>query len=295
MTQPPYPQQPPPNPQQPPFPPMPAGYGAPGYGPPPGGRFGGGQNGGGSGPPPGYGPPPGGYGPGPGAPPPPPRKKSSAGKIIAIVAVVLVVLLAGAGFAVYKFVSGVSHSVGGLTAGAGSTCSSISTDDVNGVLGGQWDVVQLGGLGDIAGGVLDSRVLPDAPSCWAVQNADGKLARLARYQGGDAAARFATEKTNAKGTSTDQGNGLSVSTDGYLGKDVQAGDEAFCTTGDMLASAGALVRRGDTLFYVSTTAAGDGASSVPDIDLSGSSSGQIAFGTDQANCDLAVKLIATMH
>ena len=60
---------------------------------------------------------------------------------------------------------------------------------------------------------------------------------------------------------------MSVSTDGYLGKDVQAGDEAFCTTGDLLSSAGALVRRGDTLIYVSTTAAGDGAAAVPDVNL----------------------------
>jgi hypothetical protein len=246
----------------------------------------------------GYGPPP--MGPpqppfAPGPPPPPPRK-SSAGKIIAIIAVVLVALLALGGFFVWRAVSGVVNSVGGLANGAGADCSAVSTQDVDAVLGGDWTVFSLGGLSSIAGPTMDSRVLPDAPtSCWATQDKDGKLTRIARYQGADAAARFAQEKQKAKGTTVDQGNGLSVSSDSYLGKDVQAGDEAFCTTGDFLASAGALVRHGDTLVYVSTTAAGDGASSPPDIDLNGSSTTQTAFGTDDANCALAVKLIEKVH
>jgi hypothetical protein len=85
-----------------------------------------------------------------------------------------------------------------------------------------------------------------------------KLSRVARYDGGDAAARFAQEKQKAQSGS-------------FLGKDVQAGDEAFCTTADESSSAaGALVRRGDTLVYVGTTAAG------PDAD---------------AGCALAVKLV----
>jgi hypothetical protein len=246
----------------------------------------------------GYGPPP--MGPpqqpfAPGPPPPPPRK-SSAGKIIAIIAIVLVALLALGGFFVWRAVSGVVNSVGGLADGAGATCSAVSTQDVDAVLGGDWTVFQLGGLSSIAGPALDSRVLSDAPTtCWASQDKDGKLSRIARYQGADATAKFAAEKAKAKGSTVDKGNGLSVSSDSYLGKDVQAGDEAFCTTGDMLASAGALVRRGDTLVYVSTTAAGDGASSVPDINIDGSSTNQVSFGTDDANCALAVKLIDKVH
>ena len=43
-----------------------------------------------------------------------------------------------------------------------------------------------------------------------------------RYQGGDAAVRFAEEKQKASRGGADGP---------YLGKDVQAGDEAFCTTG----------------------------------------------------------------
>ncbi len=278
MTQPPAPY-PPPGSYPPPGPygPPPGAYGPPpgAFGPPP------------QGPPPGYRPPP--YGP-----PPGPPKKSSAGKVVAIVIIVLVALLALGGFFVYRAVSGIVGSVGGLADGASAECSAVSTADVNATLGGEWTVFQLGGLSSIAGPALDSRVLPDAPTtCWASQDKDGKLTRIARYQGADAAARFAAEKDKAKGSTVDKGNGLSVSTEGYLGKDVQAGDEAFCTTGDPLSSAGALVRRGDTLIYVSTTAAGNGAGAVPDINLG--SGNQVGFATDDANCVLAVKLIAAVR
>lgn len=253
--------------------------------------------------PPQYGPPQ--YGPSPqggtGAPPPPPPRKSSTGKILAICAIVLVVLIAGGVFAVSRVVGTVADKVGGLAGGTSATCAAVSTDDVNAALGGTYDVVQLGGaIGGLTAPVLDSRVLGDAPvSCWAVQSGSdttgdgGRLARIATYTGADATARFAKEKAAAKGTTQDQGNGLSVSTDGYLGPDVQAGDEAFCTTGDMLGSAGALVRRGDTLIYVSTTAAGGGAASIPQIGVG--DNGSAAFSTDKANCDKAVALAAKVH
>ena len=245
-----------------------------------------------------FGPPPQG---GPGAPPPPPRK-SSTGRILAITAIVLVVLIGGGVYAVSRVVGTVADKVGGLAGGTSATCDAVSTDDVNAALGGTYDVVQLGGaIGGLTAPVLDSRVLADAPvSCWAVESGSsadgsggGRLARIATYSGPDAADRFAKEKTAAKGASENRGNGITVSTDGYLGADVQAGDEAFCTTGDMLGSAGALVRRGDTLIYVSTTAAGDGAASIPQIQAG--DNGTITFATDKANCEKAVALAAKAH
>ncbi|MBN9097596.1 MAG: hypothetical protein J0I49_05720 [Pseudonocardia sp.] len=263
-------------------------YGQPQYGQPQSGQPQSGQ--------PPYGPPPQG---GPGAPPP---RKSSTGKILAITAIVLVVLVGGGVFAVSRVVGTVADKVGGLAGGTSATCDAVSTDDVNAALGGTYDVVQLGGaIGGLTAPVLDSRVLADAPvSCWAVEsgnsadgNGGGRLARIATYTGPDATARFAKEKAAAKGTSQDQGNGITVSTDGYLGPDVQAGDEAFCTTGDMLGSAGALVRRGDTLVYVSTTAAGGGAASIPQIGVG--DNGAPSFSTDKANCDKAVALAAKAH
>ena len=256
-----------------------------------------------------YGPPqPGPYGPPPQGPygarppygppyqppqPPPPPRKSNTGKILLIVLGVFVVLIVAAVVAVSVLIGNVANKVGNIAGGTGVGCDAVATDDGNAALGGTYDVIQLGGgIGAMAAPALDSRVLADAPTCWAVEsgNGSGKLARIARYTGGDAAARFAKEKTAAHGTTQDRGNGLSVSTEGYFGGDVAAGDEAFCTSGDVLGSAGALVRRGDTLIYVSTTAAGDGAASPPQLGVG--ADGTMTFATDKANCDKAVALAA---
>lgn len=278
------------------YPPPPPG----GYPPPPGPPQGGYP------PPPG--PPQGGYPPPPGGgyplrpqmggtyppppPPPSPPRRSNTGKIVAIVVVVLVVLIGAGGFFAYRAVTSVAA---GVTGGAGGDCPAVSKDDVDSVLGGNFDVISMGGVGSIAAPILDSRVLPDAETCWAVQAGQGdtdlgKLARIARYSGGDAAARFQTELTKAKGTSEDRGNGITVSSSAYFAKSVQAGDEAFCTTGDGTSAAGALVRRGDLLVYVSTTAGGDGGIPQIQFDPDADPGAAVGFATDDANCDLAVKL-----
>lgn len=225
-----------------------------------------------------------------GAPPPgpPPPRRSSGGRVVLIVVGVLVVLLVGAGIAIFQAVSGITNRVSDLAEGVGTTCDAVPTADVDTALGGTYEVIQLGGFGGLAAPILDSRVLADAPTCWAVETGDGgRLARIARYSGPDAAARFAEEKRVAMGVTEDRGNGLSVSTDGYFAGDTASGDEAFCTSGDATAAAGVLVRRGDLLVYVSTTAAGAGAASVPDIDFD---SEQLSFATDEANCRLATAL-----
>ena len=256
--------------------------GGPGWGPPPGYGGQGGQGYGGQGyAAPGYGPPSG-HRP----PAPPPRRRSGAKVALVVVGVVVALLVAG-GVAVFWFVS---STVGRFVGESGAGCGFAASADVDAALGGSYELVQLGGgIGDLAGVALDSRVLAGEPTCWGVETGDGgRLVRIARYEGGDAEARFAAERTAAGGTTQDQGGGLSVSTDSYLARDVDAGDEAFCTTGDGTTSAGALVRRGDLLVYVSTTAAGGGASVPPQ--LAPTEDGGLGFSTDAANCDLAVAL-----
>lgn len=251
-----------------------------------------------------YGPPPPryGYGPPPGdpryaSPPPAPApKRRGPGRALLVVGAVVVVLVVLGAIALNRLVTGIGESVGGLAGGTG--CDAVSTEAVDDALGGTYEVVQLGGLTEIASPVLDSRVLPDGTSCWAVESGDGgRLARIARYSGPDAAERFAAERTAATGTTQDQGGGISVSTSAYFNKDVRAGDEAFCTTGDFSASAGVLVRTGDLLVYVSTNAAGDGAGAIPDIefDQAAGPSDAIRFGTDDANCDRAVALASQVR
>lgn len=246
-------------------------------------------------PPPAQDGPPRQYGTPQAAPPPAPRRRGP-GRALIVVGVVVVVLVVLGGIALGRLVTGIGDGIGGLAGGTG--CDAVPTEAVDGALGGSYEVIQLGGLTGIAGPVLDSRVLADAPTCWAVESGDGgRLARIARYSGSDATERFAAERTAATGTTVDQGGGLSVSTSAYFNKDVQAGDEAFCTTGDFAASAGVLVRTGDLLVYVSTTAAGGGAASVPDIefDQAGGPSDAVRFGTDDANCDLAVALASRVR
>lgn len=158
---------------------------------------------------------------------------------------------------------GADGSVGsdGAAGGASVSCSLISDADIAAVLGdGGWIALDTGAT---VGRVYDSRVLAGTPkSCWVTDSANEKLSRIARYDAGDAAARFAEEKQKAQSGA-------------FLGKDVQAGDEAFCTVpGDSSKAAGALVHRGDTLIYVGTTAAGADA---------------------DAGCALAVKLAEKVH
>ena len=157
------------------------------------------------------------------------------------------------GFAAWKLVGpGASDSVAassdGAPGAAGSegaptSCSLVSGADLAAVLGDDgWTALDTGAA---VGRVYDSRVLAGVPqSCWVTDSLNEKLSRVARYEGGDAAARFAAEKQKAQSGS-------------FLGKDVAVGDEAFCTTPDQSSSAaGALVRRGAVLIYVGTTAAG---------------------------------------
>jgi hypothetical protein len=200
-----------------------------------------------------------------------------------MVVVALVVLGVG-GFAVWKTI-GSQGSSEGVTAGpvsssapdgsagangAASPCSLVASQDVVTALGGEgWTILDVGSTVTRA---YDSRVLQGVPtSCLATDSGNERLARIARYQGADASARFAEEKQKAS-----RGDAKGP----YLGKEVQAGDEAFCTTGSKTttagSSAGALVRSGDTLVYVSTTAAGDGAG-------------------DGAKCDVSLRLIEKVH
>ena len=98
------------------------------------------------------------------------------------------------------------------------------------------------------------------------------------------------ELAQAKGTTQDKGNGLSVSTQGYLNKELSGvGDQAFCTTTDLAGSSGVLVRTGDKLVYVSV---GMDNITPPSIDLNAAQNGQVKFGSDDKNCEVAQKIAA---
>lgn len=222
---------------------------------------------------------------------PPPASKGGKGCMIALI--VVVVLLVGGAAAAYLGLRWVGNQVDNGNVFGKTECDAISTQALDSTLGGKYDVIQLGGITSIAGAATDIRVIPDAKSCLATSqgtsDSNGQNVRIARYEGSDAASRFQAEKTKAKGTVEDRGNGLSVESSSYFNKDVQAGDEAFCTTSDLALSSGALVRKGNVLVYVSMM----GGNSMPSFDTT-PSAGQtptVKFTGDDRNCELAQKVI----
>ena len=171
--------------------------------------------------------------------------------LVVILAIALVAFVALAGTLISYFVGDLGGPDGG--GGIDDQCEILSDADARTLFGGSADAIDLSGLSDATiGFILDKRVLATAPDCWVTDGDNAYIARIARYEGGDAASVFALERQAAEPTSEDQGGGITVTTDGYNGGDVTGlGDEAFCTGISQGIMAGVLVRQGDRLIYVS--------------------------------------------
>jgi hypothetical protein len=222
-----------------------------------------------------------------GAPAPAPANKSGGkGCLYALIAVAALVLIAVVGvIAAVAFLGG--EAIDSIEdAATQKDCSFLSSSAASDALGQQVDALELSGFTGFLGVGTDNRVLEDSPGCVLVAGNDEIAARVARYQGSDASARFDQERDVADGTSQDQGGGLSLETDAYLSDDeVSTGDEGFCTTSSLLGASGALVRKGDTLVYVSIQPAIGSTGTVPDLDLDAG-----GFTTDAENCTTAQKV-----
>ncbi|MCX7619865.1 MAG: hypothetical protein N2037_03345 [Acidimicrobiales bacterium] len=216
-----------------------------------------------------------------------------------IAAIVLLVLLLGGGAAAMIGLGWLGSKVNEAAESGDlfgkDSCDFIDTGGIESVLGGKYSLIQLGGVTKIAVPALDARVLADGTTCWAspessTNNEQNLTVRLARLETTDAAARYQQELARAKGIEEDRGGGVTVGSESYLNKEVNAGDEAFCTTGDLAGSSGVLVRRGDTLIYVSMFG---------DLDANGASGvslepgdSKIKFAADDRHCELAQKIAA---
>jgi hypothetical protein len=123
--------------------------------------------------------------------------------------------------------------------GTVTACSIVSSAEVSDALDGDAEVLPLGGIVDATvGQLLDKRVLRDAEDCW-IAGDTVATGRIARQVGGDATGAFRSARDAAQSGA-------------YFAGDVPSlGDEAFCTGISEAASFGVLVRRGDTLVYVS--------------------------------------------
>jgi hypothetical protein len=183
-----------------------------------------------------------------------------------VLAVLLVLGIALSAAAYYAF-----HWIGNKTSevvGAGP-CALTSDAVASKGLGTPITLQKGTGLGGLVSGIIDSRVLAHAPSCWgsaSVQGSEtgGLLVRIALDQGGDAAARYQAEVKQAKGvvvssSSDGQGGSTTVESASYYGRAVNGfGDEAFCTSLGGTGTVGVLVRKGDKLLYASVGGTTDG-------------------------------------
>lgn len=220
--------------------------------------------------------------PGP-APGPASGPKARKGVPTALVVVVVLLVVVGAGAVLSGNVL-MDRVTDRLTGQAG--CGFVSDADASAVLGGRFEFVQPGGLTDMTKVAADVRPLPDGATCLGSgSDATGeRVVTVVRLEAADAQARFDQARTAANGSKEYRGDGLSVETPGYFGKDVPLGDQAFCTTADLTSSSGVFVRRGNVLLYVSMTAAGMAEGAAPSISAA-----------DEANCDLAQQLVAKVR
>jgi hypothetical protein len=166
-------------------------------------------------------------------------------KVLLILGLLLVVFVGGCAVFVGKVVRDAGDSVS-------KGCGFAPTATIDRALGTKTTVLPLTGLIKIAGIALDNRVLNGASSCMITgSRADNFTGRIARKQSSDAASVFKEEVKKAQGTKVDKGGGLTVESENYYDTKVELGDEAFCTTVGLPPSSGVLVRKGDTLLYVS--------------------------------------------
>jgi hypothetical protein len=210
---------------------------------------------------------------------------SGAAKALLVIGAVVVVLFGGCAalivVAVDKGADKLNEAADDLTPSADG-CPFLSADAARRSIADDTELLEIRGLASLAGFALDTRALPDAPSCmFSSQRGDGPLGRVARLKSGDARDVFQAELTKARGITEDRGNGISVESDSYFSKDVDLGDEAFCTTAGATVMSGVLVRRGDTVVYVSL---------LPDqgqLDDIGVDSSGTKLSFDDENCERA--------
>ena len=184
--------------------------------------------------------------------PPPPAKGNGCLKACLIVAVIgfIVVVIGVIGLI---FLGGqLVSSVGINSDGTLRQCPFVSDSKLTASLGTDVHASELTGFFDATvGQALDKRVIGDATDCWVAEGTDttAGFGRIAMYSGSDAASRFQEEHAKAAV--------------GYLAQDLSGvGDEAFCTGVSDTGMSGILVRRGNSLVYVSLLdtafASGDG-------------------------------------
>jgi hypothetical protein len=172
----------------------------------------------------------------------PPAGNNGCLRACLIVGGILVVLLIVGGIALSFFVSQLVEQVQeNPDAFLGGDCELVSSAEVSDALRRDVEVLALDGFIDgTMGAFLDKRLLPDATDCYFVSE-------------GGATGRIAAVDTDAE---TVFRNGRAEAEASFLDRDVELGDEAFCTTIGQQGSGGVLVRFDERVVYVSIVAQG---------------------------------------
>ncbi len=177
-----------------------------------------------------------------GGAPPPAKQGNGCLKACLIVAVILIVIAIVGVIGLVILGNRLASSVNIGANGELAECPFVSNAALEAPLGRNTQATELTGLWDATiGQILDKRVLGSAQACWILEagNTTAGTGRIARYQGSDAADKFAGDRQAA-----DKGSYLAADASGI-------GDQAFCTGISDTGMSGVLVRKGDTLIYVS--------------------------------------------
>ncbi|HEY7563335.1 MAG TPA: hypothetical protein VIA81_00245 [Acidimicrobiia bacterium] len=172
--------------------------------------------------------------------------------------------------AVVVFVNWVGNRIeesglGEAIANPEAPCSYISDAEASDVVGSEV-TAQSGDslMGIFLGMIRDTRLLPNAPSCF-IGDDDGSVQIwISVHDGADAADVFAQSREVAQGqvvseSTTDEGGSLVVSTEPFMGRELSdLGDEAFCVDAGLPPFGGVLARRGDRVVFVSMLAGTEG-------------------------------------
>jgi hypothetical protein len=217
-----------------------------------------------------------------------PRRSGGRGCLVTVL--VVIVLVVGLGMVGRWAMGRASSWFGAKTENlvGGTGCPFATDAEVSALVGGgPVKLVKAGSLTSIVSNLVDSRVIPEAPSCWGLSDdspesvSKGRLMRIASETRFDAAKAFGDEVAKAKG------DGPTAVGNSYYNRAVKGlGDEAFCTSASTSGpgSAGVLVRRGDRLVYVSLT---------PDLSLGApgiGTPGRTTLSSDGPSCELAQKV-----
>ena len=167
----------------------------------------------------------------------------------------------------------------------GDGCRIVDREDVDTIVGGDFDLERLG-PGAAADQPVDIGVIDGDEVCWAMDLGDDRVRHVTVISRTTSAADVIYTAAHVDAENGRENADGRSSSRPYLNKDVDGvGEEAFCTTTTNFGSSGILVRRGDRLTYVSVSA-DEGGDDWPDSERDE----PLRSNDEDLSCDLARRI-----